>query len=492
MKVTVLASTEVQPERTHLVAFIDDEDLGQEVPSLSLFSAELRTALLDRLKSVEFKPGKQGVYRIDPLRNDAPTSILFAGWKDEKDRYFKIAAFRKVGSKVATFAAQTKAKQVVIVTGRADLSVPEHLEAFLEGIYLTAYRFDQFKSSNDNTTLPIEELVLVGPESVPDVRPIEALAQATSSARNLVNLPPNLCSPAHVVERCRSVAERGKLESAVFDRERLTEMEAELLLAVAKGSEQEPYLVKLVKKSREAKLKVALVGKGVTFDSGGLSIKTAQGMEEMKSDMAGAAAVLSVFEALEERELPIEVRGYLPLTENMISGKATRPGDIIKAMNGKTVEILNTDAEGRLILADALHLAVKEGADLIVDIATLTGAVVVALGGQYAAVYSDHDEYVQKLVEAGVRSGERLWRMPLAREYKDLLKSKTADLKNVGGRHGGSITAALFLQEFVGDVPWLHLDIAGTAFESADREHLRHGGTGFGVRTLVRFLEMLS
>lgn len=471
------------------MVLLSDEEMGGE--PIGPFDPQLGGALLARLRAIEFKPSKQAVYRLDPLRAEAPSSILFVGWKEDKDLYSRIAAFRKLGSKVATFVSQTKAQKVVISGGRVGLFQREYVDALLEGIYLTAYRFDQLKSSSDSNPFPLQEVVLLGDGEVRGHELVEELCRATCAARELVNLPPNICSPAYIVERCRSVADEGKLAIEVFDKGKLTEMKAELLLAVGKGSEQDPYLVKLVKRCDQPSLRVALVGKGVTFDSGGLSIKTAQGMEEMKSDMAGAAAVLSVFDALKNRSLSVELRGYLPLTENMINGHATRPGDVIRSMSGKTVEILNTDAEGRLILADALHLAVQEGADLIIDIATLTGAAVVALGGQYAALYGDHDGYVQKLVEAGVKSGERFWRMPLAREYKDLLKSKTADVKNTGGRHGGSITAALFLQEFVGDTPWIHLDIAGPAFESSDKEHLRHGGTGFGVRSLVRFLESL-
>jgi leucyl aminopeptidase len=249
----------------------------------------------------------------------------------------------------------------------------------------------------------------------------------------------------------------------------------------------------VLKPKKKASKVVSLVGKGVTFDSGGLSIKPAGSMEDMKMDMGGAAAVLGAMHALAVISPKVEVRGYIPTTENMINGKATRPGDVVRAMSGKSIEILNTDAEGRLILADALNLAEKDGSDIIVDLATLTGACMVALGNDYAGLFSDDDKLVDSLMKASALAGERLWRLPLAPEYKKLIESPIADIKNTGGRYGGAITGALFLQHFVSNpkTKWAHLDIAGPAYADGDAGHIRKGGVGFGVRTLINFVRGL-
>ncbi len=265
------------------------------------------------------------------------------------------------------------------------------------------------------------------------------------------------------------------------------------MLAVSQGSHEPAYIAKLTYKPKKPSKKIlALVGKGVTFDSGGLSLKTASGMETMKGDMSGAGAVLGAMQAISHLKPDIEVRGYIVTVENMPSGSATRPGDVVRAMNGKTIEILNTDAEGRLILADCLHLAEKEGATAIVDIATLTGAIVVALGSQCAGLFSDNRELANMIMKAGDASGERFWRMPLIKEHIQIAKSKIADYKNMGvAGSGGSIFAAVFLSLFVKHTPWAHLDIAGVFLSDRDKGHLRIGGVGFGVRTLARLAKAM-
>lgn len=234
--------------------------------------------------------------------------------------------------------------------------------------------------------------------------------------------------------------------------------------------------------------RIALVGKGVTFDSGGYSIKTGSGMETMKRDMSGAAAVISAMRVIAAMKPKVKVDAYVALTENMINGQAMRPGDVIKSLSGKTIEVLNTDAEGRLILADALAFAEQEGASVIVDIATLTGACMAALGLEYAGLFSDDEKLVKALGAAAERSGERLWRLPLAPEYEDLIKSSVADIKNTGGAFGGAITAALFLKHFVKKARWAHLDIAGPSWSDKDKGYIKTGGVGFAVRTLVNFV----
>jgi leucyl aminopeptidase len=259
------------------------------------------------------------------------------------------------------------------------------------------------------------------------------------------------------------------------------------LLGVNRGSTNPPRFVKLeYVPAKRAKGNLALVGKGVTFDSGGLSLKPADGMETMKTDMSGAAAVLSAMSVLGAAGCPIKVTGYIPLTDNMPSGSAVKPGDVLRIRNGKTVEVLNTDAEGRLILADALSLAVEDGPEAIVDLATLTGACMVALGPDIAGLFASHEGWGHQVKAAADRTAESMWPMPMPEFYKQLIVSDVADIKNSGaGRYGGAITAALFLKEFVGSTPWVHLDIAGPARAASDGAYNRKGGTGFAVRSLV-------
>ena len=261
------------------------------------------------------------------------------------------------------------------------------------------------------------------------------------------------------------------------------------LLAVSRGGPEEPRFIKLrYAPTGRPKKKIALIGKGLTFDSGGLSLKPAKSMQTMKIDMSGAAAVLGTMYAVSQIKPRVQVTGYVPSSENMPSGTAQKPGDVIRYRNGKTVEVLNTDAEGRLILADALIAAREDKPDVIIDLATLTGACMVALGSQVAGLFSNDEKLTDDLMASGRKAGERLWPMPLVEEYKTDIKSNIADIKNIGGGYGGAITAALFLQEFVADTPWAHLDIAGPAFSERALPHVPRGGTGFGVRTLINYV----
>jgi leucyl aminopeptidase len=261
------------------------------------------------------------------------------------------------------------------------------------------------------------------------------------------------------------------------------------LLAVNRGSLEEPRFIRIrYRPAGKARKRVALIGKGITFDSGGLSLKQSKSMETMKLDMAGGAAVIATMSCLPKLGLDIEVTGYVPTTDNLPGQNAQKPGDVIRYMNGKTIEVLNTDAEGRLILADALALAAQQKPDYMINLATLTGACMTALGTQVGGLFSNHQPLADSLLRSGEDAGEKLWQLPLVKEYKELIKSGVADMKNIGGAHGGAITAALILQEFVGDTAWAHLDIAGPAFAESDNLLGPKGGTGFGVRTLIKFL----
>jgi leucyl aminopeptidase len=320
----------------------------------------------------------------------------------------------------------------------------------------------------------------------------KALAAGVTTVRDLGNMPSNVLTPRRLAERAQEVAKEVGVKCTVYGRAQIEKMKMGGLLAVNRGSVEEPRFVVMEYSPARAKKHVALVGKGITFDSGGISIKPSEKMEEMKFDMCGAAAVIGVVETAARMKLPVKITGIFAATDNLPSGSAYKPGEIITMMNGKTVEIVNTDAEGRMILGDALHFASRLEPDHLIDYATLTGACVVALGSETAGLFSDDDELARKLIESGERTGDRVWRLPAWQDYRDLIRSEWADMKNSGGRWGGAITAALFLKEFVSCSSWAHIDIAGTAYAESENAREARGATGAGVRVTIDFLQSLS
>jgi leucyl aminopeptidase len=372
--------------------------------------------------------------------------------------------------------------------------------AVVEGTVLASYRFDRFKSrSPDDPARPqLERLVVAAgddSEGVVDVAEMARIAaEAANRARELQGLPSNVLTPSHLADRARGIAAaHPQITVEVLGRAEIEQRGLGGLAAVARGTAEEPQLIALRYPGGGEGERLGLVGKAVTFDTGGISIKPAAKMEEMKMDMSGGAAVLEAVGAIAELELPLNVVACLPATENMPSGTATKPGDIITQLNGKTVEVNNTDAEGRLILADALTYSVRElGADRLVDIATLTGSVVIALGSTYAGLISNDDQWAERVLAAGELTGELAWRLPLHPEYKEMIRGKDADLANVSAkRKAGTIYAGSFLEEFVDGKPWAHLDIAGTAWD-VGRPYVGAGPTGFGVRLLVALARELA
>jgi leucyl aminopeptidase len=371
--------------------------------------------------------------------------------------------------------------------------------ALAEGLMLASYTFDQFKSGKKKGQAVKKVLVCAKDKrSMPALeRGLEearVLADGVRFARELVNMPPSEMHPAAMVEAAKSIASESKqVKVKVFDQERMEKLGMRAALAVARGSDHPPYGVHMTYTPKgKAKKKIALVGKAVTFDSGGLSLKPSNGMMTMKIDMGGAAAVLGLFKAIADLEPNVEVHGIFLAVENMPSGKAYRPGDVVTAMNGKSIEVLNTDAEGRVTLADALSYASRLKPDAIIDLATLTGACVSALGEDIAGLMTDDEKLAEKLLELSKTSGEPLWRLPLHGPYKELIQSKVADVKNIGGNGGGAITAGLFLSHFVDCDSWAHLDIAGPVFtEKETRPDFPYGATGYGVRLLARYLQAL-
>lgn len=378
-------------------------------------------------------------------------------------------------------------------------------EAIATGLILGQYEFRKYKSheTNESNLTNLEEIILIVRNANEAVRVreeidrAEILCEATVLARDLVNEPSSVTTPRYLANLAVKMAKTGAFICKVYDQKEIEKIGMGLFLGVAKGSDEPPRFLELRYSGRrtDSRLRgndVVLVGKGITFDTGGLSLKPQEGMETMKMDMAGAASVLAIFSVLAKLKIKTNVVGLIPLTENMPSGKAIKPGDILKSFSGKTVEVLNTDAEGRLILADALSYGLTFKPDLMIDLATLTGACMVALGENISGLFSSDQKVVTDLLEAGQKAGEKLWNMPLEKSYQELLKSNVADLKNVTGKkYGGAITAALFLKEFVGNAKWVHLDIAGPAWEEAGTELTPKGGTGFAVRTILNFLEKI-
>ncbi len=363
------------------------------------------------------------------------------------------------------------------------------VQAISEGVILGSYSFSEYRSKPSKPTLTNVALLncTVKVEKDALTRGI-AIGEAQNWARTLVNRPGGDLTPAALANEARAMARREGLTIKVLNLAQIQRLGLGGLLGVNRGSTQEPRFVEITYAPPRPKGTLALVGKGITFDSGGLSIKTGEGMMTMKMDMGGAAAVLGCFSAIKAVAPKCKVVGYIPMTDNMSDGDATRPGDVLKIRNGTTVEVLNTDAEGRLILADALSLAVEAKPDAIIDLATLTGAVEIALGGKIAAIMSNSGPWQDQVLTAAGKAGERMWPLPLPVDYRTYLDSDVADLRNISrARGGGTITAGLFLEAFVpASIPWAHLDIAGTAWSDADDADVSKGGTGYGVRLLLK------
>ena len=353
------------------------------------------------------------------------------------------------------------------------------------------YRFDQFKSKKDKVRRPLRKLTFVVDRRSELAAAEEALSQGQAIAdgmtlcKNLGNLPGNVCTPTLLAETAQNLAAEHKIDCEILERDEMAELGMHSLLSVAQGSRQAPKLIVLKYKGDKPDAKpIVLIGKGITFDSGGISLKPAPEMDEMKYDMCGAASVLGTLKAVVGMKLPLNLTVIVPAAENMPGGSATRPGDIVTSMSGQTIEILNTDAEGRLILCDALSYAARFEPDTVIDVATLTGACVIALGHVASGLYANNDALARELIQAGEEAHDRAWQMPLWNDYQEQLKSPFADMANVGGRAAGSVTAACFLSRFTRKYVWAHLDIAGTAWKSGTDK----GATGRPVPLLVHFL----
>jgi leucyl aminopeptidase len=415
--------------------------------------------------------------------------ILIGG--GEKDKFTE-ADMRKLGGVLVRTAKPKGIKDIGIRLKGVTLTA-EMLSALVEGAILGDYEPDVHKTEKKDAAKTIERFRISVPEETLDLveamRRGRVIGEAQNYARTLVNEPGNLLTPLKLAEHAKQMAEEFGLSYEALDESRMRQLGMGTLLGVSMGSAEPPVMIILRYTPRnkpETDDHLALIGKGVTFDTGGISIKPSDGMEKMKYDMAGAASVIGAMRALAQLQPNIPVTAIAPCVENMPGHKAQRPGDIVTTYQGKTVEVLNTDAEGRLILADALTYAARHGCTHLVNAATLTGAIAVALGHLYAGVFSNNEKLQSQVLAASKLEGERMWPFPMDADYKDYLKSAFADLGNIGGRYGGSITAAKFLEEFVEGKPWVHLDIAGVAWLDEAKPFLAKGPTGLPVRTFIR------
>lgn len=443
------------------------------------------------IESGEFT-GKSGdsAYIHNPGDIKARRLLLLGAGKPED---FNIHGVRKMVGTATRFLRGKKVRTFAFLR-RSQLPLAESAQAATEGALLALFDPDKYHTT-DKTESHLESLTLLvhggnGKSELDEVKSgLERgriIAEAANFAREVINEPSNVLTPTELARKAEDVAKTYGLELEILEEAHMKDLGMGSLLGVAQGSAEPAKLIVLrYTPKTESSETIAIVGKGVTFDTGGISIKPADGMEKMKYDMAGGATTIGAMRAIAQLKPSVNVLGIVPATENMPGGRAQRPGDVVRSMSGKTIEVINTDAEGRLILCDAISYARKLGATKLVDLATLTGAVSIALGDVYAAILGNNQEWIDAVVEAGKRSGEKYWQLPLTPEYREQIKSEIADIKNVGGRKAGTITAAYFLREFVDDVPWAHLDIAGTAWNDSGKPYLAVGPTAVGVRTLV-------
>lgn len=493
---TIVFAPHARPAGGVLALFVDDA-LVLSAEAQAIAGAEL-VATIARAAAIEHFKGKaRTALKLLAPSNTPFDKVVVIGVG--KPGEIKPSDWALLGGAMAAHLGAGEVSLVVDLPGRA-VAADEAAEIGL-GAMLRGYSFDRYKSKKDDDAPPTGLALTLGVADPAAAKKAfkarAAVADGVNLARDLVNEPPNVLFPEEFARRAQALEKLG-VDVEVLEKKKLEKLGMRALLGVNQGSVREPRVVimrwnglktKKGDSKGESPGPIAIVGKGVTFDTGGISIKPAQGMEDMKGDMAGAACVVGLMHALAARKAKVNVIGAIGLVENMPDGAAQRPGDIVTAMSGQTIEIINTDAEGRLVLADVLwHINQSEKPRAIVDLATLTGAILVALAHEHAGLFANDDELAAELLAAGEATGETMWRMPLGPAFDKMIDSKFADMKNAAGRNGGSSTAAQFLKRFVGDTPWAHLDIAGTGMGSKDTDINRSWGSGWGVRMLDRWI----
>lgn len=450
--------------------------------------------LIKKLFSKEFK-GRQNEMLLVPAPGEIkPERILLVGLGKKAD--ISADKIRQAGGKAMVYLRDKGMKKIALSTA-AISSFKKSPADFIEGALLGLYTFNRYKRENNGKKIfSIAILSKSSRELTGEIDWIKVVTLSVCFARDLINTPSNDMTPAILARSALSLKQKN-LSVKVLEKKDIAKLGMGVFLSVSKGSDEPPKFIVLEYKGSKARRASAgnplvLIGKSITFDSGGISLKPSEGMEKMKYDMAGGAAVLGIFKAVSEMKLPVNLVGILPSTENLPGGSATKPGDVARAINGKTVEIINTDAEGRLILADAIAYAKRFKPAAIIDIATLTGACSIALGNEAIAMMGNDRGLMDKVKKSSEETYERVWEMPLFDEYKEYLKSDIADIKNTGGKNGSLVTAAYFLYEFAEKTPWVHLDIAGTAWTEKDKPYIPKGASGIGVRLMMDLIKDLK
>ena len=505
MNITLSTSTPSQLETECLVVAVVDtsekSDNGandKPQPQLLTDDEAIKKAAADLIASGEVT-GKamDSTLLHKPAGLDAKRLLLIGGGKAKA---FSISDVRKIaGAAVRTLKGKDLKSFAIAAPANASFSAEDAVKAIVEGAYVGSFDPDYYKS--DRKEQKIDAITIVAPansnasalQAAIDIGTI--IGESQNFTRDLVNEPSNRMTPVILADRAKAMSDAVGLQCEIYGPEELKELKMGAFQSVAQGSPDQParlIVMRYEPQGAPEKPVLALVGKGITFDSGGISIKPSDGMEKMKYDMAGGAAMIGAMRAIALLKPNVRVLGIVCATENMPSGTAQKPGDVQIAMSGKSIEIINTDAEGRLVLADGLHYAKQLGATHLIDAATLTGAVVIALGMINVGVFSNDDDFYNRFTASLKASGEKMWRLPVEDDYREMIKSNIADIVNSGGRWGGAVTAAMFLKEFVGDTPWIHLDIAGTAWMEDAKPWIAKGPSGIPVRSLVEFVRSLS
>lgn len=474
-----------------LSCFEDDKELQKGV---KLINKRLSNKIEKIIKDGEFKGKANQISLLHTIGEIPAKRIILVGLGKKKE--FSIDKVRQAIGCVSKYLRRIGVKRITTPLhggGLSGISVSDSAQAIVEGSILGLYQFNKYRTQNLDELREVKELIIVDDHNLDKIKKGakrgEIIAAATNFARDLVNHPSNYVTPTRMADAARDIARECNLRCKILERSDMERLGMGGLLGVAKGSQEPPkFIILEYQGAKKNTNPIVLVGKSITFDSGGISLKPSEKMEQMKDDMSGGASVLGCMQAAARLEIPLNIVGLLPTTENMPSGSAIKPGDVLKTMSGKTIEVISTDAEGRMILADALTYAGRYKPAAVIDLATLTGACVIALGNFATGLMGNNNKLTDKIRKAGDLSGERVWELPLWEEYNEQIKSDIADLKNVGGRAAGTITAGAFLSKFVENYPWVHLDIAGTSWNESDRQYIPKGGTGVGVRLLTQFL----
>ncbi|PKN77120.1 MAG: leucyl aminopeptidase [Deltaproteobacteria bacterium HGW-Deltaproteobacteria-10] len=481
---------DIKSQAVILALFQDQKELTGTALLIDRLSSGLITELINN-GDFAGKPSQTTVVYTQASIPAQRIALVGLGKKSELNLEKIRAAYSKVMQHLRGLNIKEAATSIDlnILNGDKDRIV----QAVVEGVLLGLYQYTPYKTLGREDIKEMKQFIIVADEEYSIIEPAVKIARIITEgvylARDLISAPSNEMTPSIMARKAEEIAGRKKVTCQVLDRAKMQKMGMNALLGVASGSNAEPrFIILEYSGSSKSKAPVVLVGKGLTFDSGGISLKPAEKMDEMKSDMSGGAAVMAAIMVAADLKLPLNVIGLIPATENMPSGTAYKPGDILRSYSGKTIEIINTDAEGRLILADALHYAAKYKPAAIVDVATLTGACVIALGDDVIGMLGTDDKLKENINKAARETGELVWELPLWDHYFELIKSDIADYKNTGGRAAGTITAAAFLSKFVGDYPWVHLDIAGPAWSSKDKSYIPKGAAGVAVRLLIEYL----